>query len=147
MSAPIKLSPSRPLKIVRNSRVDHPPVSGVPVAGATESQTSALPTHLCVRKNTVLTSRVQRVDVQAKIDRVLGADAVADLLDDPVGADRVDLARLDNLKAAVAVVLVVRRPAQRCADAGVDVGVVLEQALLRSMVEVRAVVDGRDLGG
>ena len=27
-------SPSKPLKIVRNSRVDHPPVSGVPVAGA-----------------------------------------------------------------------------------------------------------------
>lgn len=34
-SAPTKFSPSRPLRIVRSSRVDHPPVSGVPVAGAT----------------------------------------------------------------------------------------------------------------
>lgn len=35
MSAPIKFNPSRPRMIVRSSRVDQPPVSGVPVAGAT----------------------------------------------------------------------------------------------------------------
>lgn len=35
ISAPIKLRPSRPRMIVRSSRVDQPPVSGVPVAGAT----------------------------------------------------------------------------------------------------------------
>lgn len=35
MSAPIKFNPSRPRIIVRSSRVDQPPVSGVPVAGAT----------------------------------------------------------------------------------------------------------------
>lgn len=35
ISAPTKLSPSRPRTIVRSSRVVQPPVSGVPVAGAT----------------------------------------------------------------------------------------------------------------
>lgn len=35
MSAAMMLSPSRPLRMVRSSRVDQPPVSGVPVAGAT----------------------------------------------------------------------------------------------------------------
>lgn len=35
ISAATKLTPSRPRMIVRSSRVDHPPVSGVPVAGAT----------------------------------------------------------------------------------------------------------------
>ena len=34
MSAETMRRPSRPLKMVRSSLVDHPPVSGVPVAGA-----------------------------------------------------------------------------------------------------------------
>lgn len=34
MSADTMCSPSRPRMIARNSRVDQPPVSGVPVAGA-----------------------------------------------------------------------------------------------------------------
>jgi len=36
ISAAMRLIPSSPLRIVRSSRVDQPPVSGVPVAGATE---------------------------------------------------------------------------------------------------------------
>jgi len=35
MSAAMKLMPSSPRRMVRSSRVDQPPVSGVPVAGAT----------------------------------------------------------------------------------------------------------------
>lgn len=35
MSAAMRLMPSRPRRMVRSSRVDQPPVSGVPVAGAT----------------------------------------------------------------------------------------------------------------
>lgn len=35
ISQAMMLIPSRPRRIVRSSRVDHPPVSGVPVAGAT----------------------------------------------------------------------------------------------------------------
>jgi len=92
------------------------------------------------------TSRVERVDVERQVDGVLGPDAVPDLLDDAVGADGVDLAGLDDLKAAVPVVLVVARPAQRRADPGVDVRVVPEQALLRGVVEVRPVVDAGHLG-
>lgn len=68
------------------------------------------------------------------------------MFDDALGTDLVDFAGLDDLKAAVAVVLVVAGPAQGRADAGVDVGVVGEQALLSGVVEVGAVVDGSYLG-
>lgn len=91
--------------------------------------------------------RVEGVDVDGQVDGPLGADAVADLLDDAVHADGVDLAGLDDLEAAVAVVLVVGQARQRRADAGVDVRVVGQQALLRRVVEVGAVVDRRLLAG
>lgn len=89
MSAAIKLMPSNPRRIVRSSRVDHPPVSGVPVAGATGTTD-------CVSDGSVfltlrpqgrregkrkLTGRIQSVDVERQVHWVLGADAVADLLD------------------------------------------------------------------
>lgn len=44
--------------------------------------------------------RVQRVDVDAQVYGVLGADAVANLLDDPLDADGVDLSSLDDLETA-----------------------------------------------
>ena len=72
--------------------------------------------------------RVDGVDVDGEVDRVGGADAVADRFDDARGADRVDFARFDDLEAAVAVVFVVGEAGQGCADAGVDVGVVGEEA-------------------
>ncbi len=62
-------------------------------------------------------------------------------------ADGVDGARLDDLEAAVAVVLVVGGAGERGADAGVDVAVVGEEAFLAGVVEVRAVVDAGLLGG
>jgi hypothetical protein len=90
--------------------------------------------------------RVERVDVNGQVDGPISADAVDDALDDAVGADGVDLTGLDDLEAAVAVVVVVAGPTKRGADARVDVGVVGEEALLRGVVEVGAVVDGGDLG-
>lgn len=162
-SAPMRLRPSRPLMIVLNSRVDQPPVSGVPVAGATKSIESRQPTmnftlttsstaETCApafpkQKAEQLTSWVQRVNIQAQVHRVLRAHPVADLLDDAIRSDRVNLARLDDLEAAVPVVLVVRGTAERRANAGVDVGVVAKETLLCSMVEVGAVVNARNLGG
>lgn len=62
-------------------------------------------------------------------------------------ANGVDFARLDDFKAAVAVVVVVGRAGQSRTDAGVDVGVVGQQAFGVRVVEVRAVVDGCLLGG
>lgn len=90
--------------------------------------------------------RVERVDVDGQVHGPVGADAVDDALDDAVGADGVDLAGLDDLEAAVAVVVVVAGPAEGGADAGVDVGVVGEEPFLRGVVEVGAVVDSGDLG-
>lgn len=84
---------------------------------------------------------IEGVDVDGQVDGVLGANAVEDALDDAVGADLVNLARLDDLEATVPVVLVVAGPAERRADAGVDVGVVGQEALLRCVVKVGAVVN------
>lgn len=78
----------------------------------------------------ILTGRVKSVNVQRQIHRVLGPYAVENLLDDAIGSDDVNFARLDNLEAAVSVVFVVTGAAQRRADAGVDVGVVGEESLL-----------------
>ena len=86
-------------------------------------------------------SRVKGIDIDGQVDRVLVSDALVDLLDDTRGADFVDFARLDDLEAAVAVVLVVGETGQSGADAGVDVGVVAHQAFLCGVVEVCAVVD------
>ncbi len=62
-------------------------------------------------------------------------------------ADGVDGARLDDLEAAIAVVLVVGGAGEGGADAGVDVAVVGEEAFLAGVVEVGAVVDAGLLGG
>lgn len=94
-----------------------------------------------------LTSRVESVDVDAEVDGILGADSVLDPLDDTVSTDLVDLTGLDDLEAAVAVVLVVRRPGQGCADSSMYVGVVGKEAFLRSVEEVGSVVDGGLLTG
>lgn len=51
-------------------------------------------------------------------------------LDDACGAYGVDLAGLDDLKAAVAVVVVVGEAAECGTDAGVDIGVVAKEAFL-----------------
>lgn len=97
-------------------------------------------------KDKKLTSRVQCINIQTEVDRVLRAHALANLLDNAIGSDGVDLARLNDLEAAVAIVLVVRGAAERRANAGVDVGVVAKETLHCGVVEVGAVVDAGDLG-
>ncbi len=98
--------------------------------------------------------RIQRIDIDAQIHRVLGADAVLDALDDAlhaagevVGRGVIYFAGLDDGEAAVAVVGVVGEAGEGGADAGVDVGVVGEEAFVRGVVEVSAVVDGGLVGG
>lgn len=52
--------------------------------------------------------RVERVDVDAEVRGVVGAHAVADLLDDALDPDGVDLARLDDLETTICLVSLVR---------------------------------------
>jgi len=138
----MRLRLSKPRKMVRSSRVDQPPVSGVPVAGATISSTVSNPTpHTGTRARRLLTGRIQRIDIERQVDGVRGTNPIQDPLDDAVGANGVDLAGLDDLEAAIAIVLVVTWPAECCADSCVDVAVVPEQAFLRRVVEVCSVVD------
>lgn len=134
--------------MVRSSRVDQPPVSGVPVAGAT---TFALVSTLyapypSTGQKGPPTRRIKSVNVEGQVHGILGTDTVQDFLDDAVGANLVDLASFNNFEPAVPVILIVARPTQGGADAGVDVGVVAQQAFLGSMVEVRPVVDASHLG-
>ena len=110
-------------------------------------------------------SRVDGVDVDRKIDRrvlALGTNvsnagytqatipserltnAVVDLLNNSGGANGVNLPGLYNLKSDISVVVVVRQTTQRRADTRVNVGVVLQKALHRGMVEVRSMVDACD---
>lgn len=93
-----------------------------------------------------LTGWVKRVNIQTQVDWVLGANSVADLFDDAINTNGINLSRLHNLEPTVSVVLVIGRSTERRADASVDVGVILQQTLLRSMVEVGAVIDAGDLG-
>jgi hypothetical protein len=94
-----------------------------------------------------LTSRIQGIDIDAQVDGVLQPNPLPDLLDDSISADLVNLPRLDDLETAVAVVLVVRRAGKGGADTGVDVGVVFEEAFLRGVEEIGAVVDAGLFGG
>lgn len=68
-----------------------------------------------------LTGRIQGVDIDTQVHGLLGAYSVLDLLDDAVNTNLVDLARLNDLETAVAVVVVVGGARQRGADTGVDV--------------------------
>jgi hypothetical protein len=98
-----------------------------------------------MRRREALTSWVKSIDIEREVDGPSGPHAVSDLLDDAVQADGVNLAGLHDLEATVSVVLVVAGPAQGGADTGVDVGVVGEQAFLRSVVEVCTMVDASHL--
>lgn len=85
-----------------------------------------------------LTSRVESVDVKREVNGVLGTNAVNDALDDTLGTNCVNLSRLHDLKATVTVVIVVARSGKGRANASVDVGVVSQETLHSSMVEVSA---------
>lgn len=140
MSAAIMLMPSRPRRIVRSSRVDQPPVSGVPVAGATTIVSTRN------RKEEVsLTGWIKSVDVNGQIHRLGSSNSLVDLLDDAIHANCINLSGLHNLKPAVSIIFIVARTAQRGTDTSVDVSIVGEQSFLRSMVEVCAVVDAGNL--
>ena len=95
----------------------------------------------------MLTGRVKSINVNAEVDRLLGTNPLLDLLDNTISANLVDLTCLDDLEAAVAVVLVVRRSRQRSADSSMYVGIVGEKTFLGSMEEVSAVIDRSLLTG
>lgn len=67
--------------------------------------------------------RIQCVDIERQVDGAI-ADSLEDLLNDAVRTDLIHLARLDDLEAAVAVVIVIAWPAKGCPDTGVDVAIV-----------------------
>jgi hypothetical protein len=77
-----------------------------------------------VARQLKLTGRIQSVNVQRQVHRLLGTYTIPDLLDDASRANLVYLRRLHDLEPTVSVVLVVARSAERSADAGVYVAIV-----------------------
>lgn len=73
--------------MVRSSRVVQPPVSGVPVAGATFDLLIADSQSYAQKR---LTSWVEGIDVDTQVHRLLGSDSLPDLLDDTVGTNLID---------------------------------------------------------
>lgn len=90
--------------------------------------------------------RVKRVNVDRQVHGSRGTDTVHNLLNDPRCANGVDLSGFDNLESAVAVVVVIAGSTEGGPDAGVDVGIVDQEALHGGVVEVCAVVDAGSLG-
>lgn len=78
MSADTMCSPSRPLRISRNSRVDQPPVSGVPVAGANAGSMESI----CgVRQRRLWPVHAANTYIDREVDGEV-AHGVSDLLHD-----------------------------------------------------------------
>lgn len=131
--------------IVRISRVDHPPVSGVPVAGAKAGSMVSMSIErytgefLPRRKTSELPGKYSGHLLPARL-----TNAVVDLLDDARGADCVNLPGFYNLESDITIVVVVGQSTQRRTDTRVDVGVVLQETLHRGVVEVCSVVYAGD---
>ena len=94
----------------------------------------------------VRTSRIQRIDIHTQIHGLLRAHPRSNPLNNPLSTNSIDFPRLHDLKSAVSIVVVIGETGKGGTDAGVDVGVVCEEALGMGVVEVCAVVDG-GLGG
>ena len=90
----------------------------------------------------LLTGWIQCIDIDAQIHRILRSHSVLDLLDNTLGAYAVDGPRLDDLEAAIPVIVIVGRTGNGRADASMDVGIISQKAFGVCVVEISPVVDG-----
>jgi len=63
-----------------------------------------------VRSFVRLTSRIKGIDIDTQIYRVLRSYSVLDLFDDAFSSNGVNLASFGDLKTAIAIIFIVRRP-------------------------------------
>ena len=71
-----------------------------------------------------LTCRIQGVNVDGKIHRLLCPHSIPDLLNNPLRTNHIDFPRLHNLKPAIAIMIIIAQPTQRRADPRVNIGIV-----------------------
>ena len=144
ISAATKLMPSSPRMIVRSSRVLQPPVSGVPVAGATRRGCKSGNAFEEIQEEAwrELTCRIQGINVDGKIHRLFCSHPIPDFLDNSLRTNHINFPCLHNLKSAIAVMIIVAHPTQRRANTRMDVAIVGQQSLLVCMVKICTVVDG-----
>lgn len=89
-----------------------------------------------------LTGRIKSVNIDAEIDGFACSNSISDFLDNASGPNRVDLACLDDLESAVAVMVVVAETGQGGTNTCVDVGIVVQKTFSVRVEEIGAVVDG-----
>ena len=144
ISAATKLMPSSPRMIVRSSRVLQPPVSGVPVAGATRRGCKSGDAFEEIQEEAwrELTCRIQGINVDGKIHRLFCSHPIPDFLDNSLRTNHINFSCLHNLKSAITVMIIVAHPTQRRANARMDVAIVGQQSLLVCMVKICTMVDG-----
>ena len=87
ISAETMWRPSKPLRMVRNSRVDQPPVSGVPVAGAKAGSIESICEYYerASRKLPNSLANPIHTHIDGEIDGLV-ANSLANLLDDAIRA-------------------------------------------------------------
>ena len=71
-----------------------------------------------------LTCRIQGVNVDGKIYRLLCPYSIPDLLDNSLRTNHIDFSRLHNLKSAITIMIIIAQPTQRRANSRVDIGIV-----------------------
>ncbi len=84
ISAETMCNPSSPRRMVRSSRVDQPPVSGVPVAGANAGSIESI----CPNNGSgprYILARLHPTHINGKVDWII-PDDLSYLLDDPAGS-------------------------------------------------------------
>lgn len=92
-----------------------------------------------------LTCWVERIDINTEINWLGSANAFMDLLNYAIHSNRVNLSCFHNFKPTVSIILIIAHAAQSGSNPSVDIAVVREQPFLRSMVEVRAMIDASNL--
>lgn len=93
-----------------------------------------------LEKGETRTSRIQSVNIDTQVNGFRRPDSVPDFLDYSRCSYYVNFPRLYDFKSTVAIVFVIGGAGECCADAGVDVTVVGEEAFLGGVEEIGAVV-------
>ena len=89
-----------------------------------------------------LTCRVQGVNVDGKIHRLLCSHSIPDFLDDSLRTNYINFPCLHNLKPAITIMIIIAQPTQRRADPRMNIGIVGQQSLLVCVVEICTMIDG-----
>lgn len=70
------------------------------------------------------TSRVEGIDIDAEVHRLLSAHTVPNLLNNPLHPNRINLPGLHNLKPTIPIIIIITHPTQRRANPGMNIRII-----------------------